>query len=89
METRKLRLIRQKYHISLQELGDASGISEQRMSEIELNLDSVQGETLRKIQTGLSSVLSRRFDECCSLQALLEYHYNTLLDVVEETTYEL
>ena len=89
MKVRKLRIIRKKYHVSLSELGKASGISEQRVSRLELNPGYAEKETERKLQRGLYSILSRRFDECCSFQKTLERHYTTLTEDVEETTYEL
>ena len=89
METRKIRLLRQKYHISLQELAHACGISPQRVSEIELTPGPVSYKTVRRIRGGLEQVIAKREAMLGALQRDCEAHSASILDLVEEIGYEL
>ena len=89
MCTRKLRLLRNKYHISLEELGAVCGISNQRISMIELGSGSLSAQTSEKIQDGLQQVIERRRVMLSRLCQDFEAHRDTLLESVEEDEYEL
>ena len=89
METRKIRLLRQKYHISLQELGHACGVSPQRISEIELTPGPVSYKTVRRIRGGLEQVIAKRGAMLGELQRDCITHGASILDLVEEIGFEL
>ncbi len=53
MHVRKLRVLRLKYHISLTELSQTSGLSSQRISQLELSTGHVTDGTVHKLLDGL------------------------------------
>ena len=89
MEIRKIRILRRKFQISIKELAEASGVSFQRISRLELCDGGFEPETLRKIQKGMSAIFSKRNEECTELYEALRDNYDSLLEVVEESDYEL
>ena len=90
MKVRKMRLFRIKHRISLSELARFCGVSSQYISEIELNPEPKLGkETSAKLLAAFSSVIEERDREMVCLQQDFLNCTDTLLDAVEETTYEL
>ena len=90
MRARKMRLLRIKYQISRLELGEVCGLSPQRISEIELNAEpEATEETLIKVQSAFAAVIERRRRALEALEQDFANHKKTLLEGVEETTYEL
>lgn len=90
MQMRKMRLLRMKYQISQSELGEACGLSQQRINELELKTKpETTGETLTKIQDAFASIIERRRRTLEALEQDFANHEKTLLEGVEETTYEL
>lgn len=90
MKVRKMRLFRIKHRISLSELARFCGVSSQYISEIELNPEPKLGkETSARLLAAFSSVIKDRDREMVSLQQDFLNCKDTLLDAVEETTYEL
>ena len=89
MRARKLRLLRNKHHISLGELGQACGISNQRISTIELGDGYLTEKTGEKIQEGFRQIIERRRRMLLRLCEDYENHKDTLLEQVEEDEYEL
>ena len=90
MKVRKMRLFRIKHRISLSELARFCGVSSQYISEIELNPEPKLGkETSAKLLAAFSSVIEERDREMVCLQQDFLNCKDTLLDAVEETTYEL
>lgn len=89
MVVRKMRLLRTKYNISCPELGNAAGLSAQRISELELGTGNVEPVTEEKIQAAFLKVIELRTDNVCSLTQSFVKHENSLLETVEELDYEL
>lgn len=90
MQVRKMRLLRLKYQISLPELAQFCGISPQRISEIELNPDvRLDRHTAAKVNDAFASAVEQRYATLEQLESEYHKHKDTLLDCVEETTYEL
>ncbi len=90
MKVRKMRLFRIKHRISLSELARFCGVSSQYISEIELNPEPKLGkETSARLLAAFSSVVEERNHGLMCLQQDFLNCKDTLLDAVEETTYEL
>ena len=89
MRARKIRLLRNKHHISLGELGKACGISNQRISKIELGDSYLTEKTGEKIQEGFRQIIECRRRMLLRLCEDYENHKDTLLEQVEEDEYEL
>ena len=89
MKARKLRLLRNKYNISLEELGNVCGMSNQRISTIELGGGCLSAQTAEKVQTGIQAIIARRSDMLLRLRRDYETHKDTLMEPVEENEYEL
>ena len=86
---RKLRLLRLKYHISLVELSRASGLSPQRISELELGSGNILTATEQKLQNGMEQVIRRRKEDQVDLQNDYLRHKNTLMELVGEADHDL
>lgn len=90
MQVRKMRLFRLKYQITRKELGQACGLSPQRISEIELDpAPMLNAETKEKLEKAFETVVERRRGEWTELYQTFAYHRDTLTNAVEETAYEL
>ncbi len=89
MEVRKIRVLRLKYHISLIELSQTSGLSPQRLSQLELYNSRMTAETARKLTEGLEKVILRREKEQQNLWDDYERHRSSLMEMVRETSYVL
>lgn len=89
MQIRKMRILRMKYDISCVELGRACGLSAQRISELELGDGSVETATKEKIQLAFLNVLTQRTETLCRLTQDYVRWQDDLMDMVEETAYEL
>lgn len=90
MLVRKMRILRMKYQITLPELARYCGLSPQRISEIELNAEVILDEaTAVKVTGAFSDVIMQRRFMMEHLESAYLKHKDTLLDAVEETTYEL
>ena len=89
MQMRAFRVLRRKYGIPLTELARACGVSEQRMSELELSVAEVKPSTLKKLQAGFEQVMEHRQTRLCQMQRDFDRHKCNLLDLVEELSYEL
>lgn len=85
----KVKLFRMKYSISLAELGSACGMSLQRIHEIENATYTITPATVDKVCHGMDEVLKQRQSWVNSLQSDLNKHGHTLLEFVEENSYEL
>lgn len=89
MKARKIRLLRKKYRISLTELADACGLSEQRVSEIELGVTPLSPSTTTKIQSGFEKLMEQHQAMLLHLNQDYAKHKETLSESVEEIGYEL
>ena len=89
MKARKIRLLRKKYRISLTELADACGLSEQRLSEIELGVTPLSPATTIKIQSGFEKLMEQHREMLLHLNQDYAKHRETLSEPVEEIGYEL
>lgn len=85
MHVRKLRVLRLKYHISLTELSQASGLSSQRISQLELSTGHVTDGTVQKLLGGLEQAISQRLQSQLALQADFQIHRDSLMELVGET----
>ncbi len=85
----KLLLFRRKYGISRSELGSACGLSMQRIYELEIIRSKPTSATVEKLHRGLVKVLEQRRSSISAFSADLEKHKTSLLDYVEENSYEL
>ena len=85
----KILLFRRKYGISRSELGAASGLSKQRIYEFETTVGYHMPATVEKLCHGLETIIERRKAGIASLSSDLEKHKTSLLDYVEENSYEL
>lgn len=90
VRVRMMRVFRLKYHISRPELGRESGLSPQRISEIELSTEpELTDETRAKMQGAFEAVMERRLSQCREMARDFERSKGALFDGVEETAYEL
>lgn len=89
MQVRKLRLLRLKYRISLMELSRTTGLTPQRISEIELNAGNMQDATVQKLVEGIEQVIFQRQKDHTALQNDFLLHKNTLMEMVGEADYGL
>lgn len=89
MQVRKMRLLRTKYNISCPELGKAAGLSAQRISELEFGDGGVEEATEDKIQMAFLSVITRRTGDLSALTCSFARHWESLMEPVEENSYEL
>ena len=85
----KIKLFRMKYGISREELGKACGVSKQRIYELENEAAAILPATADKLRRGMEAVLKDRQVWIDAFRSDLEKHRETLMDYVEETTYEL
>ena len=85
----KIKLFRMKYGISREELGTACGVSKQRIYELENEKAAILPATADKMRRGMETVLKDRQVWIDAFRSDLEKHRETLMDYVEETTYEL
>ena len=89
MKARKLRILRKKHGISLHDLSAATGLSPQRISEIELNQRRITPEVEERIRMGLEKMIAQRKTQAIALWEDYSKHSKTLLKIVEGSTYEL
>ena len=89
MKVSKILLFRDKYNIPRAELSSACGISNQRLFELEMNPRNVKHSTVVRIRKGLEAVAFARSKSADALLLDLFKHRDSLLDIVEEQTYEL
>ena len=89
MKVSKILVFRNKYGISREELGRACGISKQRVWELETKSAVVLPSTVERIRKGMERVAIARWRAADDLLFDLIKHKDTLLDYVEEQTYEL
>lgn len=89
MQVRKLRLLRLKYRISLMELSRVTGLTPQRVSEIELNAGNLQDATVQKLVEGIEQVILLRQKDHTALQYDFQLHKDTLMEMVGEADYVL
>ena len=89
MQVRKLRLLRLKYRISLMELSRTTGLTPQRISEIELNAGNMQDATVQKLVEGIEQVIFQRQKDLTALQNDFQLHKDTLMEMVGEADYGL
>lgn len=87
MRVRKLRVLRLKYHISLTELSQTSGLSSQRISQLELSTGHVTDVTVQKLLEGLEQAIRQRLQRQLALQADFQNHRDSLMELVGETDY--
>lgn len=89
MQVKKMRLLRHKHNITRPELGRVCGLSPQRISEIELGVESMTRTTEIKLRRAFHEIASQRRTSLHELLDDLSRHEDSLLDAVEESEYEL
>ena len=88
MKICKMKLLREKYGLTLRELAQACGLSQQRLCEIETSGKRVLPETLNKVQAAFWEVQRTRQADNEELCRDLRKHESSLLEYVEENGYE-
>ena len=89
VQVRKMRLLRKKHHISLTDIGRFCGISKQRVQEIEMGYKPVSEDTAGRIADTFARIMEQRQAACRELYRDFQCHRETLMERVEEETYEL
>lgn len=90
MKVRKMRLLRHKYGVLRRDLGELCGLSPQRISEIELNpAPEVSDDTQRRLKSAFKMLIEQRQKQMDDLRHDYMDMESSLLEGVEETTYEL
>ncbi len=89
MLVRKMRLLRHKHHIYLTDLSRFCGLSPQRLSEIELNVEGLLPATEEKVRQALYAAAGQREAELSSLRSDLERYGDSLFETVKESDYAL
>ena len=88
MQIRKLRLLRIKHNIQLEELGVAAGMSKQRVSQIELGEEISSKLIEKKISDAFFEVIAKKFIGLSALETDYLVHKSSLFQFVEDD-YEL
>ena len=89
MKVRKFRILRLRHHVSMVELGQACGVSAQRISELELSENKPSAETVQKIQSGFESIIAQSGEKLGLLRQDYDSCKNSLMERVGEYEYEL
>lgn len=89
MRVSKILLFREKYDITRAELGNACGLSPQRIHMIEMYQPKIRQETVEKLRDGMLTVIQRRNSRIKEFRRDLLKHWDTLSEFVEENDYEL
>ena len=89
MKVRKIRLLRHMFGITCKEIGVAAGISEQRVSQIELCEEGITEATMIKLKKGLEKIILNRKESCEALSDAYALHKDSLFELVMENAYEL
>ncbi len=81
----RYRIFRMRHHITLRELSEQAGVSQQRISQIELMECRLTVRTKVKLSTAMRNVLLRH--EQLADTALTDFHnmYDQLFDAVKES----
>ena len=85
----KVKLFRMKYGISRAELGSALGVTPQWIYALENATGSITPTTAHKLFGGMEAIIRQRQTWVDRLHADLLKHGDTLLELVEENSYEL
>jgi transcriptional regulator with XRE-family HTH domain len=88
MKVRKFRLLRLKYGIQLEELGDAAGLSKQRVSQVELGGTPVTKPLADKLSGALFEIILDRLKDLGELERDYTNHKDSLFELAEDG-YEL
>ena len=83
MKVRKLRLLRIKHSIQLEELGVAAGLSKQRISMLELGESIATKPLEEKISNAFFQVITERLLSISSFETDYLNHKDSLFDLVE------
>lgn len=89
MRVSKILLFREKYDITREELGQACGLSSQRIYMVEMYQTRIRQETAEKLRDGMLTVVQRRNSRIEEFRRDLLKHWDTLSEFVEENDYEL
>lgn len=88
MKVRKFRLLRQKYGISLDELGGAAGVSCQRISQLELDGELHTKQVEETVSRAFLEIMANQLLELSRFELDYMNHQDSLFEAVEEN-YEL
>lgn len=88
-KVRKFRLLRMKHHVSLAELAEAAGVSVQRVNQLELDMEYHPRRAVKTLDMAFCTVIAQRARKLDALRLDFMKHRDSLMDAVEETTYEL
>ena len=84
MQTRRMRLLREKHSIPILELGRHCDASPQRLTQIELGMGTVTTHMNRLVETAFSRLIESRKQELASLEADFQKYRKSLLDFIDE-----
>ena len=84
MKTRRMRLLRKKHSIPLLELGRYCDASQQRLSQIELDMGPATAHTNRLIEVAFNRLITARRRDLAALEADFQTYRKRLLDFVNE-----
>ena len=84
MQTRQIRLLREKHGITLAQLSHYCDASPQRLSQIELGTVPITIHMRKLIQTAFNGFIASKQQELTSLKSDFRRHKHTLLDFVDK-----
>ena len=85
MKVRKLRLLRIKHGIQLDELGTEVGLTKQRISALELGDGAVTKQVEDKMRHAFSNILFKQRVSCQAFNKDIERHKDSLFELVEDS----
>ena len=89
MKIMVLKMLREKYGVSVRELSECCGLSLQRIYEIESSGRPVGEAVRRRIAEALERAIRRRYERVDALTASFMAHRDELFSYVEEADYEV
>jgi len=84
VKTRRMRLLRKKHSIPLLELGRYCDASQQRLSQIELDMGPATAHTNRLIEVAFDRLITARRRELTALVTDFQTYRKRLLDFVDK-----
>ena len=84
-----MRFLKLIHHINLTDLSRFCGLSPQRLSEIELNVEGLLPATEEKVRQAFYAAADQREAELSSLRSDLERYGDSLFETIKESDYAL
>jgi len=83
MQIRKMLLFRKKHGVTRLELSRYSGISHQRLAEVDYNTGALSPHMNQLVDTAFLSLIGARRQNLADLEADFQKHRRNLLDIVD------